>query len=51
MMEKGGQRAIGENKAKLTEKQKEELLKRQRIEQYLKRMSQEGGVGAGALGQ
>lgn len=43
--EKGGQREIGQNKPRLTEQQKEEIQKRQRIEQYLKRISaqQEGG--------
>ena len=43
-----GKRAIGSNKPKLTETEKEELLKRQRIEQYIKRL-QEGQAGAGAM--
>lgn len=37
--EKGG-RAIGENKPKLTDKDKEEALKRKNIEEYIKRMQQ-----------
>lgn len=42
-----GKRVIGQNKAKLTDDEKEELLKRQRIEQYIKRL-QEGQTGPGA---
>jgi len=33
-------RAIGDNKAKLTEKEKDELAKRQRFEQYLRRLGE-----------
>lgn len=42
-----GKRAIGQNKPKLTDQEKEELLKRQRIEQYIKKL-QEGQAGPGA---
>jgi len=35
-----GGRSIGDNKAKLTEKEKEELVKRQRFEQYLRRLGE-----------
>jgi len=47
-MEKGGtgtKRGIGENKAKLTEKEKEELQKRQRFEQYLRRLGEGQAAG------
>jgi hypothetical protein len=37
-----GKRQIGTNKPKLTEQEKEEFQKRQRIEQYIKKL-QEGG--------
>ena len=43
-----GKRAIGSNKPKLTENEKEEQLKRQRIEQYIKRL-QVGQAGPGAM--
>ena len=42
-----GKRPIGANKPKLTDQEREEMHKRQRIEQYIKRL-QEGKVGPGA---
>ena len=48
--EKGlGNRQIGENKPKLSDEEKEELQKRQRFEQYLKRISQQDGAAATAM--
>jgi hypothetical protein len=41
-----GKRPIGSNKPKLTDQEKEEFVKRQRIEQYIKRL-QEGQSGPG----
>jgi hypothetical protein len=40
-----GKRQIGENKAKMTEKEKQELQNRQKIEQYLKKMSKMPNAG------
>jgi hypothetical protein len=43
-----GKREIGSNKPKLTDNEKDELVKRQRIEQYIKRL-QEGQTGPGVI--
>ena len=42
-----GKREIGSNKPKMTEQEKEEFVKRQRIEQYIKKL-QEGQIAPGA---
>ena len=44
-MEKGsGQREIGQNKAAMSEKEKEENARSRKIEQYLKQFSQNEGA-------
>jgi|TARA_B110001450_G_scaffold225178_1_gene223213 hypothetical protein len=49
-MEKGGaQREIGQNKATLTEGEKEENARRQKVEQYIKRMEGAGSMNASRL--
>lgn len=40
-----GKRQIGANKPKMTEQEKDELARRQRIEEYLKRLSDPAKVG------
>jgi len=49
-MEKGGaQREIGQNKPTLTESEKEENARRQKVEQYIKRMEGTGAMNASRL--
>ena len=49
-MEKGGaQREIGQNKPALTDGEKEENARRQKVEQYIKRMEGTGSMNASRL--